>query len=102
MGRSRWTMPVLRVGMGLFLVMWGVDKLAATEGSVGIFSTFYGLDVGADSALPPQRRVGRVAVVAPVVGRHGELDRLLLRRTRGAVGHRVLAAQVHLGRGRAG
>lgn len=46
-GRRRWTLPVLRVGMGLFLVAWGMDKLAATEGSIGIFSTFYGLDVGA-------------------------------------------------------
>lgn len=44
---SAWTMPILRVGMGLFLALWGVDKLAATEGSIGIFSTFYGLDVGA-------------------------------------------------------
>lgn len=44
---SRWTMPLLRAGMGLFLAAWGVDKLMATEGSVGIFSHFYGLDVGA-------------------------------------------------------
>lgn len=44
---SRWTLPVLRVGMGLFLALWGIDKLAATEGSLGIFSSFYGLDVGA-------------------------------------------------------
>lgn len=44
---SRWTMPVLRVSMGLFLALWGVDKLAATKGSIGIFSHFYGLDVGA-------------------------------------------------------
>jgi uncharacterized membrane protein YphA (DoxX/SURF4 family) len=39
-------MPVLRVGMGVFLALWGVDKLAASEGAVGIFSHFYGLDVG--------------------------------------------------------
>jgi len=45
--RSRWSLPLLRVGMGLFLALWGVDKLAATEGSLGIFSHFYGLDVGA-------------------------------------------------------
>lgn len=44
---SRWSMPVLRVGMGLFLALWGVDKLAATKGSIGIFSHFYGVDVGA-------------------------------------------------------
>lgn len=43
---SRWTMPVLRAGMGLFLLAWGVDKLAATEGAVGIFSSFYGMDLG--------------------------------------------------------
>lgn len=43
---SPWTMPVLRIGMGAFLAAWGVDKLAATEGSIGIFSSFYGLDVG--------------------------------------------------------
>lgn len=40
-------MPILRIGMGVFLAAWGVDKLLATEGSVGIFSHFYGLDVGA-------------------------------------------------------
>lgn len=44
--RSKWTMPVLRVGMGLFLALWGVDKLLATEASQGIFSHFYGLDAG--------------------------------------------------------
>jgi uncharacterized membrane protein YphA (DoxX/SURF4 family) len=33
--------------MGLFLALWGVDKLTATEGALGIFSSFYGLDVGA-------------------------------------------------------
>lgn len=44
---SRWTMPILRVGMGIFLALWGVDKLLATDGSIGIFSHFYGVDVGA-------------------------------------------------------
>ncbi|NIP60916.1 MAG: DoxX family membrane protein [Gemmatimonadetes bacterium] len=43
----RLTMPILRIGMGVFLAYWGVDKLVALEGSVGIFSSFYGLDVGA-------------------------------------------------------
>lgn len=44
---SRWTMPLLRAGMGLFLAAWGLDKLMATDGSIGIFSAFYGVDVGA-------------------------------------------------------
>ncbi|MGH7556801.1 MAG: DoxX family protein [Gemmatimonadota bacterium] len=43
---SRWTMPILRIGMGVFLIAWGLDKLLATEGSIGIFSHFYGIDVG--------------------------------------------------------
>lgn len=43
---SRWTVPVLRIGLGLFLALWGVDKLAATESSLGIFSEFYGVSVG--------------------------------------------------------
>lgn len=43
---STWTMPLLRIGMGVFLAAWGMDKILATEGSVGIFSSFYGVDVG--------------------------------------------------------
>lgn len=45
--RAKWTMPILRVGMGLFLALWGIDKLAATEASQGIFSHFYGMEAGA-------------------------------------------------------
>jgi len=44
---ARWTIPLLRISMGLFLALWGIDKFAATKGSIGIFSTFYGVDVGA-------------------------------------------------------
>lgn len=43
---SRWTLPILRVGMGVFLITWGLDKWLATEGSLEIFSVFYGLEVG--------------------------------------------------------
>ena len=43
---SRWTMPVLRIGMGVFLAYWGVDKLVATEGGQQIFSGFYGIESG--------------------------------------------------------
>lgn len=47
LSHSRWTMPILRMGMGIFLAAWGVDKLLATEGSSGIFSNFYRMDLGA-------------------------------------------------------
>lgn len=40
------TMPILRVGMGVFLAYWGFDKIVATEGGQAIFSNFYLLDVG--------------------------------------------------------
>lgn len=43
---SSWSIPILRIGMGLFLILWGVDKWVASNDSVGIFSYFYGLDVG--------------------------------------------------------
>ncbi|MFQ5690577.1 MAG: DoxX family membrane protein [Gemmatimonadota bacterium] len=43
---ARRSMPVLRLGMGLFLVAWGIDKLANTQGSQGIFSHFYGVEAG--------------------------------------------------------
>lgn len=43
---SRWTIPILRIGMGVFLALWGVDKIAATEGSQRIFSGFYSIDAG--------------------------------------------------------
>ena len=31
----------------LFLAAWGLDKILATDGSIGIFSNFYGVDLGA-------------------------------------------------------
>ncbi len=43
---SRSTMPILRIGMAVFLMTWGVDKLVATEGSQGIFGHFYGIAAG--------------------------------------------------------
>lgn len=44
---SRWTMPLLRIGMGVFLALWGLDKMFAVEGSIRIFSGFYKMDLGA-------------------------------------------------------
>lgn len=43
---SRVTMPILRIGMGLFLLAWGVDKLAAVSGSQKIFAGFYHVNSG--------------------------------------------------------
>lgn len=40
------TNVLLRIGLGFFLLLWGVDKLVATEGAKGIFSNFYLMDIG--------------------------------------------------------
>lgn len=44
--RSRWTLPLLRWSMALFVVLWGVDKLAAAAGAQRIFATFYQVPIG--------------------------------------------------------
>ncbi len=44
---SSWTMPILRFGMGVFIVAWGLDKLMATEVGQRIFSGAYSVDLSA-------------------------------------------------------
>ncbi len=44
---SRWTLPLLRWSMGLFVALWGVDKLVAAAGAQRIFATFYEFPIGA-------------------------------------------------------
>ena len=43
--QTRWTLPILRIAMGIFLIAWGLDKWFATQGSLQIFSVFYGVEV---------------------------------------------------------
>lgn len=43
---SRWTMPILRISMGVFLALWGVDKLVAASGAQRIFDGFYKMPLG--------------------------------------------------------
>lgn len=40
------SLQILRISMAVFVGLWGVDKLIAVEGAVGIFSRFYGVDIG--------------------------------------------------------
>lgn len=40
----------LRVALGLFIALWGLDKIAATEGTLKIFSHFYKLSIGSEAA----------------------------------------------------
>lgn len=43
---SRWTVPILRVSMAVFLFLWGVDKLVAVNDSQRIFERFYRVAAG--------------------------------------------------------
>lgn len=38
-------LALLRVSLGLFLAFWGLDKIVAPEGTVGIYSHFYFLTI---------------------------------------------------------
>lgn len=44
---DRSSLLLLRISMGLFLALWGVDKIMAVEGATGIFERFYLFDPGA-------------------------------------------------------
>jgi len=38
---------ILRIGLGLFLLVWGLEKFILPDRTVGIFGKFYGIDIGA-------------------------------------------------------
>jgi len=47
---ERWALAVLRVSLGLFLLLWGLEKFVIPETTVKIWSHFYGLAIG--GAMP--------------------------------------------------
>ncbi len=51
---ERWALAVLRVSLGVFLLVWGLEKFAIPTATVGIWTKFYG--------------VGLAASLVPVVG----------------------------------
>lgn len=48
---ERWALAILRVSLGLFLLLWGVEKFVIPDVTVRIWSAFYGVTLGA--ALVP-------------------------------------------------
>lgn len=51
---ERWALAILRVSLGLFLLLWGIEKFVIPEVTVRIWQAFYG--------------VGLAAALVPVVG----------------------------------
>lgn len=41
---------ILRVSLALFLLLWGLDKIVVSAGTVGIFDHFYKVSIGAAAA----------------------------------------------------
>ena len=41
---------ILRVGMGSFLMLWGLDKLFAPDSTVKVFEWFYKIPIGVSAA----------------------------------------------------
>ncbi|KAJ54126.1 hypothetical protein ACMU_04310 [Actibacterium mucosum KCTC 23349] len=52
-------LPVLRIGLFVFMMFWAISKLLAPAGAQGIFQGFYGLSLG----LSPIIFVGIVQIV---------------------------------------
>ena len=53
---------VLRIGLGVFLLLWSIDKLVAPEGMVAIYQFFYDIGITIKTAY--------VAVVLGVCSGH--------------------------------
>lgn len=64
---ERWALAVLRVSLGVFLLLWGVEKFVIPTTTVRIWDTFYGVGLGA-SLVPLVGAVESVLALAIVVG----------------------------------
>ena len=43
--RDRAALAILRIGLGVFLLLWSIDKIVAPESTVAIFEHFYGTSI---------------------------------------------------------
>src|SRR5260370_12957414 len=64
---ERWALAVLRVSVGVFLLLWGVEKFVIPTTTVRIWDKFYGIGLGA-SLVPMVGAVESALALAIVVG----------------------------------
>jgi len=64
---ERWALAVLRVSLGVFLLLWGVEKFVIPTTTVRIWDKFYGVSLGA-SLVPLVGAVESALALAIVVG----------------------------------
>ena len=61
---ERWALAVLRVSLGVFLLLWGVEKFVIPDVTVRIWSNFY--SVGLAAALVPLVGAGQSALALAI------------------------------------
>src|SRR5260370_10563566 len=64
---ERWALAVLRVSLGGFLLLWGVEKFVIPTTTVRIWDKFYGVGLGA-SLVPLVGAVESALALAILVG----------------------------------
>jgi putative oxidoreductase len=64
---ERWALAVLRVSLGVFLLLWGLEKFAIPATTVTIWARFYGVGLAA-SLVPLVGALESVLAVAITVG----------------------------------
>lgn len=61
---ERWAIAVLRVSLGVFLLLWGLEKFVIPGATVGIWTKFYG--VGLATSLVPVVGAGESALALAI------------------------------------
>jgi putative oxidoreductase len=64
---ERWALVVLRVSLGVFLLLWGIEKFVIPATTVHIWGTFYGVGLAA-ALVPLVGAVESALALAIVVG----------------------------------
>jgi putative oxidoreductase len=64
---ERWALAVLRVSLGVFLLLWGVEKFMIPATTVRIWGTFYGVGLAA-SLVPLVGALEGALAIAITVG----------------------------------
>ena len=64
---ERWALATLRVSLGLFLLVWGLEKFAIPTATVGIWAKFYGVGLAA-SLVPLVGALESALALAVTVG----------------------------------
>lgn len=91
-GRTTITLLILRLGLGVFLLLWSIDKLVAPQGAVNIFQFFYdiGISINVAYVLGVLELVVSLAIIAGLLKTYSYGLGLLVHATSTAVSYQQL------------